>query len=229
MSHNDWLFYNTFSGWASAMTTLLAVIVSLWLATRDNRVKLKVDASIVVLATQGDDPKRRQRYVSVAATNTGYGPVRVTGLFWQVGLFKRKHFMQLPPANPFSSQLPRVLVEGEVASIYFETALFTREAFPYLSKALGSSWPKLTLRRMKAGFTTSVGKSFKATINKSLRDWLASALLNSPATGSRSPMARRACDDGRRDEIFRGAVTGTAIQRARSGGRVARRRGFAAL
>jgi hypothetical protein len=40
---------------------------------------------------------------------------------------------------------------------------------------------------MKAGFTTSVGKSFKATINKSLRDWLASALLNSPATGSRSP------------------------------------------
>ena len=99
MNQTDWQFYNTFSGWASAVTTLMAVIVSLWLATRDNRVRLKVVASFVILAMQGDDPKKRPRYVSVQVTNTGYGPVHVSGLFWKIGLWKKHHFVQIGPDN----------------------------------------------------------------------------------------------------------------------------------
>src|SRR5262249_47536806 len=109
MTKFDWEFFNGFSGWASGLATLLAVVVSLWLATRDNRVKLKVRAGLVWRVTQDSDQK--QSFISFQVTNIGYGPAYIVGLFWKLGLFRRQIFFTVPTSNPCTDTIPHALKE----------------------------------------------------------------------------------------------------------------------
>ncbi len=44
-----WLFINSFAGWLSALGTIAAVIVALYLARRDSRIRLKVVVGLRLL------------------------------------------------------------------------------------------------------------------------------------------------------------------------------------
>lgn len=48
-----WKFINTFAPWLSALGTIAAVVVSLYLARRDKSIRLEVSAGHRLLATPG--------------------------------------------------------------------------------------------------------------------------------------------------------------------------------
>jgi hypothetical protein len=54
MASFDWAFINSFAGWFSSLATFLAVIASLYLATIDWRVRLRVSVGIRTLYRTGD-------------------------------------------------------------------------------------------------------------------------------------------------------------------------------
>lgn len=77
MDKQTWQFINTFASWLSALGTISAVIVSLYLATKNRRLDLKVTATQKSLVQIGM-PTRS--YVTISAVNLGARAVTITGI-----------------------------------------------------------------------------------------------------------------------------------------------------
>ena len=69
----DLTFINTFAGWLSAVGTLLAVIVSLYLARRDSRIRLRVNIGIrkMIIERGVHIVKYAPDFILIAVTNVG--------------------------------------------------------------------------------------------------------------------------------------------------------------
>jgi hypothetical protein len=98
----DWNFINSFSGWLSAIGTLLAVVVSLWLARRDYRIRVKASVGIrkvlferKIYQTLEEEPD----FLIISVTNIGRRVVTVVGLLWKNRLIRRTRF-QFPGEAP---------------------------------------------------------------------------------------------------------------------------------
>jgi hypothetical protein len=80
----DWNFINGVSGLLTAIGTLSAVIVSLWLALRDTRIRLRVNVGIRKILLEGkayDRVSQEPEFLIVTVTNIGRRVVTVTDCF----------------------------------------------------------------------------------------------------------------------------------------------------
>ncbi len=113
----DWTFINTFAGWLSAVGTLLAVIVSLYLSRRDSRIRLHVNVGIrkLFIGTGEHVVKKAPDFIVIAVTNVGRRTANVTGLYWKNWLMPRRYFYQMPGEAPLSAQIPAQLGDGDEA------------------------------------------------------------------------------------------------------------------
>lgn len=174
MDREAWRFINTFAPWLSAVGTLLAVIVSLRLAARSAKVRLQVSAAIYRMAAPGERFGDAPEYVQIRAVNHGHRDATVQGLMWTYRpLFgKRRTLAQVPPANPYSSALPTKLGFGDAARCLFTLGEFKAGADDLLGLLERARFPKLAVRRIKAGFYTTTGEEFVRAIDKTVRDEL---------------------------------------------------------
>ena len=79
-----WLFVNTFAPWLSALGSLAAVGMSLYLATFGRRPTISLGIS---LTTRPDLNREKERqFVRVDATNIGFTDVNIVSIGWEVGL-----------------------------------------------------------------------------------------------------------------------------------------------
>ncbi|MFX4237794.1 hypothetical protein ACOL20_05655 [Aliarcobacter butzleri] len=78
MTLENWKFINTFAPWLSAIGTILAVVVSLYLAYTSRRQKLKPTVSITFMVTQGQKEKIYPEYVSLRAINIDHNKDKIT-------------------------------------------------------------------------------------------------------------------------------------------------------
>lgn len=115
----DWAFINTFAPWFSAIGTISAVIVSLFLAQKD-KPKLKIDSSIRLMISEAIDGN--PEYLVIEVVNIGIRPTKIVAIGWTIGLFRKKSFIQIVGkgnddlvANLYSSDFPIVLNDGEEA------------------------------------------------------------------------------------------------------------------
>lgn len=115
----DWKLINSFAPWLSAIGTLLAVITSLYLARRENP-KLRVTTSVQVLISEAIEGN--PKYFIIEIVNIGIRPVKITGVGWTIGLFKKKSFIQMVGKDSedlvsqmYSSDYPVTLNDGEEA------------------------------------------------------------------------------------------------------------------
>ena len=162
-----WLFINTFAPWLSALATFSAVLVSLYLATKDRRVTLKVSAGVRILVS----PQTKLECADVSVVNIGRREVTVKSIGWQFGLFRTTSIFQLPSGNPLSSQLPIRLLDGGEASFYFPLdagSHWMKSMTTHLGKR-----PWINAATMKVIILTSTGKTFKSRIEPGLRRRLA--------------------------------------------------------
>ncbi len=156
----EWELYNSFSNWVSAVATLAAVVVSLYLARRSGQPRAKVSVGHQLIITQGD--KRKPPEVIVfRIVNTGDRTIRVTNIGWRLGLWKKRHAIQLYDAAQ-SSPLPVELAHGQEASWTVPLDFGDdpwRTSFPR-KMMQPNFW--LSCKTLRAQFHTSVGEVFTA-------------------------------------------------------------------
>lgn len=167
MTTEEWKFINTFAPWFSAIGTLLAVMVSLYLAHTSRRQKLKVTASIMQMLTVGQKEDVYPEYVWLRATNIGHTKVKMTNFGWKVGFFKKRTFLQTNPKNIYSSDMPTTIDEGEEATwlIDINDNQWMKDFYEkILEKSLWNLWS------LRFVVYTSKGKVFQCKVDKSFRD-----------------------------------------------------------
>ncbi len=174
LDRETWRFINTFAPWLSAIGTLSAVVVSLRLAARSERLRLQSTAAVVRIAALGERFRDAPEFVEIRAVNHSHRDATVNGLMWAyeplVG--KRRTLVQIAPANPYSSTLPIKLAFGDTARFLFTIAEFKAGAADLVGLVKQSRFPKLAAGRLKAGVYTTTGEEFLRAIDKTLRDEL---------------------------------------------------------
>lgn len=186
-AQDTWLFINSFAPWLAAIGTLSAVVVSLYLARRSDRIRLKVSLSISVLVIEGGGPGHGTEHVWLTVTNLSRRQAVLTQLFWKPVPWKKSGAVWITPINAVSSKLPISLGDGQSAN-YLHPIEDFREQFSegarlWYTGMLG----KVRLRLTKISVVTSTGYVATARLNKALRDLfsdlaLASGKMGKPAS-----------------------------------------------
>jgi hypothetical protein len=134
-----WKFINTIAPWLSAIGTIAAVVVSLYLARQGKSVKLDITAGHRLMATPGIKGPYPE-YLAIRIVNTGHRDVQITNIEWKVGFFKKQmqHAIQLIEPDGISSPLPVWLRYGEQSNYYIPLGVkrewleaFTRDFYKH--------------------------------------------------------------------------------------------------
>ncbi len=153
----------------SAIGTLAAVVVSLYLARQGHKVKLNINAGHRVMATPGIKGPYPE-YLVINIINIGHRDVQITNMGWKVGLFKkqRQHAIQMKEQDGMSSPLPIWLRYGEKAN-YFIPLGDKREWLEGFIKDFYMHHAKSKVKYTKICIFTSLGRTFESTIEKGLQ------------------------------------------------------------
>ena len=168
-----WRFVNSFAAWLSALGTLAAVIVALYIANMQNRVRLRVSATKQRLVASGQRIKDGEPVVIVSVTNLSHRAVKVSGVYWQAR-WRKSQSLQLPSDHPLSAQLPRELpADVGTASFIFPEGVYSdpRGNLELTRKLFGGRLARLKSRFVRVGVTTTIGKRFESNPDPFLRDW----------------------------------------------------------
>lgn len=155
----------------SALGTLAAVIVALYLARHQVRANLAIRTTVVRLVTPGVPDSDEGRFLRVGIANSGFRDVKIISMGWQVGrIIRRAHFHQLLPLNALSSSLPAKLAPGDTADFYYPWEQFIKNSTS-IRTAIGTGW----LRRRRARTTQfvaylSTGEAIRSAIERQLSD-----------------------------------------------------------
>ena len=172
MTEESYRFWCLIATWMTAFGTVGAVIVSLFLAGREQRVKLSVGAGHRIILNQGANPKPPE-YCLIYVTNIGLRKARIVNIGWRIGFENPKFFIQTPPISTPSSEMPTELHDGEEARYLLPLSggvgdsEWVDQFIPFLGRN-----KELDIRSMKVQIHTSIGKVFESKIEKGFADWL---------------------------------------------------------
>ncbi len=171
----DWNFVNGFSGWLSGIGTLLAVVVSLWLARRGDRTRLKVSVGIRKIFFQQkvyEKPDEAPDFLIIAVTNVGPRLVIIKGLLWKNRLVRRRYLYQMPGIAPLSAQIPARLEYGDEADFTIPLSAFAETNDPADLRGVIPRPRMLTIRFLRMLVRTATGEIVAVSVEKELRQWL---------------------------------------------------------
>lgn len=167
MTNDEWKYINTFAPWLSAIGTISAVVVSLYLARSEKPVRLKIQADTRTIIDSNNE-----EYLIIEAINIGSKKANIIGLGWTLGIFIKKSFIQIVKedyTDLYSSKLPISLMDGEEARWF--VPLKGKKWLKNFSTDL-SFFPRWSLYWMRLEVFTSNGGKFKTKIGKGLRQAL---------------------------------------------------------
>jgi len=149
----------------SAIGTVAAVVLALYLARRDNMIRLLNSVTEGELISQTGF----RSVIMINITNIGRRPVQVNSLSWRLGFIKKRfYFIKLDQNDLDNHPLPKKLEDGDQAQYFI--------SFQDFKKIMGDIIPGLTwIRRnhvsisMKLLVHTSAGKTFIVKPDKILR------------------------------------------------------------
>ncbi|WP_186072257.1 hypothetical protein [Burkholderia gladioli] len=175
LDKEHWDFINSFANWISAFGTVSAVVVSLWLALRPERIAVSVSAKVLVVVIPGVQAPPA-RYIAITAVNRGKRVAKVTGIGWAYGSKrgkKRRTFLQLPgdQQDGMSSPIPVLLDDGQEAKWMYPKEVWLQQ----IDKLYSEDWKK-TVNSFVVEVSTSVGQTFRAPIDQSLKDAMTEAM-----------------------------------------------------
>lgn len=157
--------WNAVGTWLAGIATFLAVIVSLHLARKSEKVNLRTSVGIRLIF-EGDGTPAEENVV-FSAVNLGGRPVNVVSVGSCAGKGKAKRFCIQPVAGHYTHQYPKQLAHGEQA-----TFLVSFLAAPNWSKDFAKSFvedlSEKNLKTLRGLVNTSVGKSIEVVPEKNL-------------------------------------------------------------
>jgi hypothetical protein len=153
------------------------VIVALYLARRDSRIRLKVVVGLRLLLQHGAD--ERPEFFSIDVTNMGRRPANIVNIVMRDGLrFRVKRFgfgsqmVMMPPAHPLSSRVPTTLADGERANYLVPWPEYERVNGDQVRGHFAGRLGRLRARLFRAGVATSAGGIFDTRIERPLANRL---------------------------------------------------------
>jgi hypothetical protein len=168
-----WEFINSFAPWFSAVGTFSAVVVSLYLARRAARPKVRVSSAIVrTVPCARPMPGGSAEFFQIRVVNSGFREVTVSGVMWKQLGWRKQTYVVFPPDDAYSTKLPAKLQYGEQAHFFFQTSEFPRLARALLETLGDSTASSLKLRMLRVGVYASTGEEFLSSLDEHLRKWL---------------------------------------------------------
>jgi hypothetical protein len=150
--------WNAVGTWLAGIATFSAVVVSLHLARKTERVKLRVTVGLDLIFLGDGSPA--DKHVGFTVVNLGERPVNVVSIGWCVGEGKARRFCYQPVAGRFTERCPKRLAHGEQASfmVSFQAAPnWVREFATGFVEDLSDN----NLRTLRARVSTSVGSAIE--------------------------------------------------------------------
>lgn len=175
MDSDSLQLWNVIGTWLASIGTISAVITSLWLAKRQGKIHLGIDAGHRQLVTRGS--KDVTDLCMIKIVNKGTRPAKITGIGWECGRFNKKiHLIQMF-GTPDSDNIPKTLEEGEegVFLVHFNLENSDKDWIVSMPKALTKN-SENGINSLKVCVSTSVGQSFKVKAEKGLKDKLCESL-----------------------------------------------------
>jgi hypothetical protein len=152
----------------TAVGTVGAVIVALYLARKDRREKISVSAAIHHFVPPGRTFAESIRSYGLTATNVGFATLTAQNLCWRVGVFRKKVLYVIPPSpldQGSTDLLPKTLRRGDWLTVRTPEQQFINGLASLLQEVSEHPFPTLALRSIRAGIETSTKKRFIARLN----------------------------------------------------------------
>ena len=166
-------FWEVIGAWVAAFATLTAVVVSLWLALSQSKVKLKINAGHRLLLTEGQ--KETPDYCYINIVNISPKPAKIVSVGWQVGLFKKRYFYQ-KFGIPESAQVPVTLQQDGDEATFLLPFHFRSDDQDWIvhfpQSIFNGHKPKIQLMTLCVLVYTSVGQKFKVKVEDNLKEKL---------------------------------------------------------
>jgi hypothetical protein len=150
----------------TAVGTVGAVIVALYLSRKDRREKISVSAAIHYSVGPEQTLAESIRLYGLTATNVGFATVTVQNLCWRVGIFRKKVLyvntsgLEWPTETP-----PKTLRRGDWLTVRYPEEQFIGGLTSLLKEVSKHPFPILAVRSLRAGVETSTRKRFFARPN----------------------------------------------------------------
>jgi hypothetical protein len=157
--------WNTIGTWVAGAATVGAVILSLHLARRAERIRVRTTVGVRLVFAGDGTPA--EEHVGFTIVNLGDRPVTINSVGWRVGKGKNARHSIQPLHGQYTSQYPKQLAHGEQA-----TFMVSFLALP--------SWPKEfatgfvqdlsqgNLRTLRALIHTSAGETIEVKPEENL-------------------------------------------------------------
>src|SRR5688572_17908988 len=91
-------FAGQLATWLSAIGTIAAVVVALYLARARDRITLRLHAYTILLFSPGNDEV--PEFVSIEVTNVGRRTATVSQIGWRFGVLRKRHAVQIAETTP---------------------------------------------------------------------------------------------------------------------------------
>jgi hypothetical protein len=172
LDQETWLFINTFAPWLAALGTIAAVVTSLYLARRSDRIDLRLSVGIRTLALLGGGAGHGTDFVFLNITNLGRRSATLTAIFWKPVPWRKSGLFWIPPQNANSSSFPITLTDGQSANYALPVAQFEENFRDYAHEMFSGFTGFIRLRLVRMCVSTSTGDQFSQEPEKQLRDLL---------------------------------------------------------
>lgn len=180
-SRDTWEFINSFAPWLAAIGTIAAVITSLFLARRADRVTLNVNIGIRTLSVEGGGPGHGTEHVWASITNLARRSATLTHLYFKPVPWRKSGFIWLAPSNPISSPFPITLEDGKSANYASEVSSF-RTKFAEITRGTYSGFSgAVRVRLTRFCVATTTGYVANCRLEKPLRNLLREVAKSRPS------------------------------------------------
>lgn len=170
LDRETWEFINTFAAWPAALATTAAVVTSLYLARKADRIRLELSVGVWRIA---GGPDNGRDFVLVTVTNLARRQAMLSHLYWKCQPWKRGAVVWIAPQNPYSSPFPASLSDGQSATYASPLEEFERNFSAYAKAEFSGRLGWLKLQFACFCMATSTGHTFRTRFKKELRDTLA--------------------------------------------------------
>lgn len=164
--------WNAVGTWLAGLATFAAVVVSLRLARKADRVHVEASAGIrLVFAGDGTTA---EEHAGITAVNRGERPVIINSVGWRVGRGKGARHCIQPVSGQYTHQYPKQLAHGEQAAFLVSFNTVPDWAKDFAVGFIQDLEPR-NLKTLRAVIHTSVGQSIEVVPEKNLLEKLRKA------------------------------------------------------
>ena len=157
--------WNVIGTWVAGLGTLAAVIVSLHLARKGDRIRLRTSVGIRLIIAGDGTPAEEN--VGFTIVNIGDRTVTVNSVGWRVGKGKTARHCIQPLYGVYTPQYPRQLLHGE--QVTFLVSLLALPAWPKdFATGFIQDISLKNLSTLRAQIHTSVGETIEVKPEESL-------------------------------------------------------------